>query len=56
MDKNMDFNVINNLKFQLIINKKLFLDNVITKDDYLLVENSLLEKINILSSNLEFYS
>ena len=46
-------NRISNLKFQLIINKNLYLDEVISKEDYELVENSLLEKINVLSNDLE---
>ena len=56
MDNNTSINIINkinNFKFQLIINKNLYLDNVITREDYELVENNLLEKINILSNDLE---
>ena len=56
MDKNITSNIINkisNFKFQLIINKNLYLDNIITREDYELVENSLLDKINILSNDLE---
>lgn len=56
MDKNTSSNIINkinNFKFQLIINKNLYLDNVITREDYEFVENNLLEKINILSNDLE---
>lgn len=55
MDKNISNNImkkITNFKFQLIINKNLYLDNVITREDYELVENKLLEKINILSNDL----
>ena len=52
MSQNM-INRISNLKFQLIINKNLYLDEVISKEDYELVENSLLEKINVLSCDLE---
>lgn len=52
MSQNM-INRISNLKFQLIINKNLYLDEVISKEDYELVENSLLEKINVLSNDLE---
>ena len=55
MDKNTSSNIINkinNFKFQLIINKNLYLDNVITREDYEFVENNLLEKINILSNDL----
>jgi len=56
MNNSMSQNIINrisNLKFQLIINKNLYLDEVISKEDYELVENSLLEKINVLSNDLE---
>ena len=56
MDKNITSNIINkisNFKFQLIINKNLYLDNIITREDYELVENNLLDKINILSNDLE---
>jgi hypothetical protein len=56
MDDNISSSIMNritNFKFQLIINKNLYLDNVITKEDYELVENNLLEKINILSNDLE---
>ena len=56
MDNNTSINIINkinNFKFQLIINKNLYLDNVITREDYEFVENNLLEKINILSNDLE---
>ena len=56
MDKNITSNIINkisNFKFQLIINKNLYLDNIITREDYELVENSLLDKIKILSNDLE---
>ena len=56
MDKNMTSSIMNkigNFKFQLIINKNLYLDDVITREDYEIVENNLLEKINILSNDLE---
>jgi len=56
MDKNMSSSIMNkigNFKFQLIINKNLYLDDVITREDYEIVENNLLEKINILSNDLE---
>ena len=43
---------INSCKFQIIINKNLYLDNVINKEYYELVENSLLKKLNILSNAL----
>lgn len=46
-------NKISNFKFQLIINKNLYIDEVITKDVYEMVENSLLEKIHSLSTELE---
>ena len=46
-------NELINYKFQLIINKNLYKDNVITIDVYEKVENSLLEKIELLSSELD---
>jgi hypothetical protein len=55
MDDNISSSIMNritNFKFQLIINKNLYLDNVITKEDYELVENNLLDKINILYNDL----
>lgn len=39
-------------KIQLILNKNLYLDEVITKECYEVVENNLLEKIHALSSEL----
>jgi len=59
MDKNISqciVNKINNYKFQLILNKSLFLDNIISKEDYELVENNILKKINNLSNDLGLYS
>ena len=46
---------ISSFKFQMILNKNLYIEQVITKDTYEIVENSLLEKIHILSSELELY-
>ena len=51
MDK--DIKKINNYKYQLIINKSLFKDNLITKETYEIVENNLLERINNLSNELD---
>lgn len=58
MDKNTSQNIINkisNFKFQMIINKNLFVDEVITKEIYEKVDNSLREKIENLSNQLELY-
>ena len=44
---------ISNFKFQLIINKNLYIDEVITKEIYEIMENNLLEKIHTLSDELE---
>lgn len=51
MDKIM--NQISSYKFQLVINKGLYTDDVITKETYEIVENKLLAKIHLLSSKLE---
>lgn len=57
MDKNISLqniiDKISNCKLELIINKNLYFDKVITKEIYEIVENNLLEKINILSDELE---
>ncbi len=56
MDKNTPQNIIgkiSNFKFQLIINKNLYIDEVITKEIYEIMENNLLEKIHTLSDELE---
>lgn len=58
MDKNTSQSIIDkisNFKIQLILNKNLYIDEVITKEYYEVVENNLLEKINILSNELELY-
>ena len=39
---------------ELIINKNLFNDEVISKDMYEIVQNKLLEKIRNISNQLEF--
>lgn len=41
-------------KMELIINKNLFNDEVISKDMYEIVQNKLLEKIRNISNQLEF--
>lgn len=58
MDKTTSQSIIDkisNFKLQLIINKNLYVDEVITKEYYEVVENSLLEKIHTLSNELEIY-
>lgn len=58
MDKNTSQSIIDkisNFKIQLILNKNLYIDEVITKEYYEVVENNLLEKIHILSNELELY-
>lgn len=58
MDKSTSQNIINkisNFKFQMIINKNLYVDEVITKEIYEKVDNSLREKIENLSNQLELY-
>lgn len=58
MDKNTSQSIINkisNFKVQLILNKNLYIDEVITKEYYEVVENNLLEKIHTLSNELELY-
>ena len=46
-------NQIMSYKFQLVINKGLYKDAVISKEAYEFVENSLLDKIKNLSNKLE---
>ena len=46
-------NQISSYKFQLVINKGLYTDDVITKETYEIVEDKLLAKIHFLSSKLE---
>lgn len=41
-------------KMELVINKNLFNDEVISKDMYEIVQNKLLEKIKNISNQLEF--
>ena len=58
MDKNASQSIIDkisNFKIQLILNKNLYIDEVITKEYYEVVENNLLEKIHTLSNELELY-
>ena len=58
MDKNTSqiiIDKISNFKIQLILNKNLYIDEVITKEYYEVVENNLLEKIHTLSNELELY-
>lgn len=58
MDKNTSQSIIDkisNFKIQLILNKNLYIDEVITKEYYEVVENNLLEKIHTLSNELELY-
>lgn len=58
MDKNTSQSIIDkisNFKIQLILNKNLYIDEVITKEYYEIVENNLLEKIHTLSNELELY-
>ena len=58
MDKNTSQSIIDkisNFKIQLILNKNLYIDEVITKEYYEVVENNLLEKIRTLSNALELY-
>lgn len=50
MNKTSILDKINNYKFELIINKNLFLEKLITKEVYEEVENDLLEQIDILSN------
>lgn len=44
---------ISSYKFQLVINKGLYNDEVITRETYEAVENKLLKKIHLLSDKLE---
>lgn len=58
MNKNTSQSIIDkisNFKIQLILNKNLYIDEVITKEYYEVVENNLLEKIHTLSNELELY-
>ena len=58
MDKNTSQSIIDkisNFKIQLLLNKNLYIDEVITKEYYEVVENNLLEKIHTLSNELELY-
>ena len=58
MDKNTSQSIIDkisNFKIQLILNKNLYIDEVITMEYYEVVENNLLEKIHTLSNELELY-
>lgn len=59
MDKSISQSIIDkisNFKVQLILNKNLYVDEVITKEIYEVVENNLLEKIHTLSNELELYA
>ena len=59
MDKNVSQSIIDRIsgfKVQLILNKNLYIDEVITKEQYELVENNLLEKIHSLKNELEMYT
>ena len=59
MNKNISQSIvyrISRFKVQLILNKNLYIDEVITKEYYELVENNLLEKIHSLTSELEMYT
>ncbi len=59
MDKNVSQSIIDRIsgfKVQLILNKNLYIDEVITKEYYELVENNLLEKIHSLKNELEMYT
>lgn len=47
MDNTM--NLISSYKFQLVINKELFKDEIISKETYEIVETRLLDKISKLS-------
>lgn len=59
MNKNISQSIVDRIsifKVQLILNKNLYIDEVITKEYYELVENNLLEKIRSLTSELEMYT
>ena len=59
MNKNISQSIVDRIsrfKVQLILNKNLYIDEVITKEYYELVENNLLEKIHSLTSELETYT
>lgn len=46
---------ISGFKLQMILNKSLYTDEVITREYYELVESNLLEKIHYLANELEMY-
>ena len=59
MNKNISQSIVDRIsrfKVQLILNKNLYIDEVITKEYYELVENNLLGKIHSLTSELEMYT
>ena len=59
MNKNISQSIVDRIsrfKVQLILNKNLYIDEVITKEYYELVENNLLEKIHSLTSEFEMYT
>ena len=59
MNKNISQSIVDRIsrfKVQLMLNKNLYIDEVITKEYYELVENNLLEKIHSLTSELEMYT
>ena len=59
MNKNISQSIVDSIsrfKVQLLLNKNLYIDEVITKEYYELVENNLLEKIHSLTSELEMYT
>ena len=59
MNKNISESIVDRIsrfKVQLMLNKNLYIDEVITKEYYELVENNLLEKIHSLTSELEMYT
>ena len=59
MNKNISQSIVDRIsrfKVQLILNKNLYIDEVITKEYYELVENNLLDKIHSLTSELEMYT
>ncbi|MDD7150802.1 MAG: hypothetical protein SOT91_05330 [Bacilli bacterium] len=59
MNKSVSQSIIDRIsgfKVQLILNKNLYIDEVITKEYYELVENNLLEKIHSLTNELEMYT
>ena len=44
---------ITNFKLQLVLNKNLYFEKLINQETYEIVENNLLEKITLLSNELE---